>query len=306
MTRQITMNSTILIAHQYGQPEVLNFENHQLPPLAQGYARVQVKATGINPIDARRMTGEFKHAQLPQTFGTEYAGIIVDLHAADTVWEIGDAVLGSGGAFTHATVIDVPLSNLVKKPTQIDWAVAGTLAGVAQTAMTILDEIGPIQSLLIHGGSGGVGSILIQIAKARGIDVVATASEKNQDYIRQLGATPVVYGNGLIERIQALHPTAFDASIDLVGTEEATQTALVTVKSNGFMGSIAGKKLSSNKIQPVWVKRNVANLRYVVDGVADGRFMWSVSREYPFQQAAQAYTEILVGHNKGKIALIFD
>lgn len=300
------MNSTILIAHQYGQPEVLSFEDHQLPPLAQGHARIQVKATGINPIDARRMTGEFKHAQLPQTFGTEYAGIIVDLQPTDTAWAIGDEVLGSGGAFTHATVIDVPLINLVKKPKQLDWAVAGTLAGVAQTAMTILDEIGSIQSLLIHGGSGGVGSILIQIAKAKGIDVVATASQKNQDYIRQLGATAVVYGDGLIERIQALHPTPFDASIDLAGNEEATQAALATVKNGGFMGSIAGRKLSSNKIKPVWVKRNVTNLQYVVDAVADGRFVWSVSREYPFKQAAQAYTEILVGHNKGKNALMVD
>lgn len=299
------MNSTILIAHQYGQADVLEQENYQLPALAQGMARIQVKAAGINPIDARRMTGEFKHAQLPQTFGTEYAGIIVDV-ADHGTWKIGDEVLGSGGAFTHATLIDVPLENLIKKPSNIDWAVAGTLAGVAQTAMTILDEIGPMQSLLIHGGSGGVGSIVIQLAKARGIDVVATASAQNQDYINQLGATAVVYGDGLIERIKQIHPVPFDASIDMAGNEEATQASLATVKKDGFMGTIAGRKLSSNQIQPVWVKRNVANLQHVVDGVAEGRYHWEVSRQYPFAQVQQAYQDILVGHTKGKSVLIFD
>lgn len=299
------MNSTILTAHQYGQADVLKKENHKLPALAQGMARIQVKAAGINPIDARRMTGEFKHAQLPQTFGTEYAGIIVEV-ADNTTWKIGDEVLGSGGAFTHATIIDVPLENLIKKPSNIDWAVAGTLAGVAQTAMTILDEIGTVQSLLIHGGSGGVGSIVIQLAKARGIDVVATASAQNQDYINQLGATAVVYGDGLIERIKQIHPTAFDASIDLAGNEEATQASLATVKKDGFMGTIAGRKLSSNQIKPVWVKRNIANLQHVVDGVAEGRYHWEISRQYPFAHAQQAYQDILVGHTKGKSVLIFN
>lgn len=300
------MNTTILLAHAYGQSDVLDLETHTLPALASGMARIQVKTAGINPIDARRMTGEFKHADLPQTFGTEYAGVILELNGSQSTWQIGDEVLGSGGAFTHASVIDVPIANLVKKPSNIAWAVAGTIAGAAQTAMTILDEMGPAQSLLLHGGSGGVGSVLIQIAVDRGINVVATASEKNQDYIRKLGATPVIYGEGLIERIKQVHPTAFDVSIDMIGNEDATQASLQLVKANGFKGTIAGRKLSSNQIQPIWVKRNVQNLQHVVDGVADGRFQWAVSREYPFVQAQQAYADILEGHTKGKSVLVFE
>lgn len=195
------MNSTILLAQSYGPSEVLEFSEQTLAPLASGMARIQVKASGINPIDARRMTGEFKHSGLPQTFRTEFAGVIVEV-SDNSTWKAGDEVLGSGGAFTHATIIDVPLENLIKKPTNIEWDVAGTLAGVSQTTMTILDEMGPAQSLLIHGGSGGVGSVLIQLAVSRGIDVVATASAKNQDYIRNLGAISVVYGEGLTERLK--------------------------------------------------------------------------------------------------------
>ena len=300
------MKSTILAAHQYGQPEVLEFAQYELPPLAAGMARIHVKASGINPIDARRMTGEFKHAALPQTFGTEYAGIIAEVDSSQNEWTVGDEVLGSGGAFTHATVIDVPLANLIRKPKNIDWSIAGTIAGAAQTAMTILDEMGPAQSLLVHGGSGGVGSIVVQLAVEKGIEVVATASAANQDYIRKLGATPVTYGEGLVERLKAVHPTPFDVSIDMIGSEEATQTSLAVVKVGGFMGSIAGRKLSSNKIQPVWVKRNTKNLQHVVDSIADGRFTWTVSREYEFKNAQQAYSDILEGHTKGKSVLVFE
>lgn len=120
------------------------------------------------------------------------------------------AVLGAGGAFTHATVIDVPIENLIKRPPSIDWIVAGSMAGTAQTAMTILEEFGGIASLLLHGGSGGVGSVLIQLAREKNIDVVATSSEANQDYIRSLGTRPVVYGPGLAERLQKVRPAPFE------------------------------------------------------------------------------------------------
>ena len=300
------MNTTVLLAHAYGPSDVLQLEQHTLPPLSSGMARIHVKASGINPIDARRMTGEFKHANLPQTFGTEYAGVIAEVDPSQNKWSVGDEVLGSGGSFTHATVIDVPVENLIKKPQNIEWKVAGTLAGVAQTAMTILDEMGPASSLLVHGGSGGVGSVLIQLAVNKGMTVVATASSSNQDYIQKLGAIPVIYGEGLIERLNQVHPEKFDASIDMIGNEDATQASLATVKADGFMGSIAGRKLSSARIKPVWVKRNVANLQHVVDGVADGQYTWAVSREYPFEQAQQAYSDILDGHTKGKSVLIFE
>lgn len=90
------------------------------------------------------------------------------------------------------------------------------------------------------------------------------------------------------------------------GHEDATQASLATVKAGGFMGTIAGRKLSSNKIKPVWVKRNPANLKHVVEGVAEGKIKWSVNRQYPFEQAQQAYSDILEGHTQGKSVLIFD
>jgi len=299
------METTILIGKDYGSAQdVLDFHTQSLNTLAPGYARISVKAAGINPIDARRMTGEFRFASVPQTFGTEFAGEILELNGASG-FQINDEVLGSGGAFTHATVIDVPIQNLVAKPKNMSWEVAGSLAGVAQTAMTILDEIGPVKSLLIHGASGGVGSITVQLAKERGIEVTATASAKNQDYLKKLGAIPVEYGPGLIERIAAVHPEKIDASVDMVGNEAATQASLATVKDGGQMRSIAGRPLSSNRIQALWNKRNVKNLEYVVNGIAEGKFQWEIDTLFPFKDAISAYSKILEGHNRGKLVLVF-
>lgn len=299
------MKTTVLIANEYGQADVLEFLPTELGHLAADSVRVQVKAAGINPIDARRMTGEFKHGGLPQTFGTEYAGVVVEVGSEVQGWKVGDEVMGSGGAFTHATVIDVPAGNLVAKPQNLSWEVAGSIAGAAQTAMTLIDEIGPVKTLLIHGASGGVGSIAVQLAVERGIKVVATASAKNQAYLRSLGAVAVEYGAGLTERLQQVHPELFDASVDMVGSEEATEASLNTVKPDGIMGTIAGRPLSSNKIKNMWVKRNPDNLKHVVNGVAQGQFHWVVSATFPFEQAQHAYAEILNGHTKGKSVLVF-
>ncbi len=300
------MDSTILIARNYGKGDVLEFYTQGLPAIGEGMVRVKVKASGINPIDARRMTGEFKHGELPQTFGTEYAGIIAEVHPSITNWKVGDEVLGSGGVFTHATIIDVPALNLVRKPENISWEIAGTLAGVSQTAMTIFSEMGPANSLLIHGASGGVGSVLIQIAKEKGLTVIATASERNQSYLADLGAIPVVYGTGLLDRINEIHPSEFDVAIDMSGTDDAIQVSLEKVKTNGFIGTIAGKAVSSPRVHPIWVKRNVSNLKYVIERVASGDFKWEVDRAYPFEKAAEAYDDILTGHTRGKSVLVFN
>jgi len=300
------MESTILTGKAYGKAEdVLAFHVQELQPLASGTARIKVMAAGINPIDARRMSGEFKFSGLPQVFGTEFAGIITEINENDSDWKVGDEVLGSGSSFTHATVIDVPVSNLVKKPESMSWEVAGSIAGVGQTAGTIMNELGDIKSLLIHGASGGLGTITIQIARDKGIEVVATASEKNQDYLRSLGAKAVIYGPGLTERIQEIHPEPFDASVDMIGSEEATQASLAVVKPDGFMGGTSGRPLSSDKIKAMWVKKHVSILKPVVEGVESGKYRWEIDTVYPFEKAAEAYSKVLDGHSRGKNVLIF-
>ena len=299
------MKTIVLIAKAYGPASVLEFASRELPPLQPGVARIRVSAAGVNPIDARRMTGKFRSSALPQLFGTEFAGTVIQVNPGEKGWKLGDEALGSGQGFTHATVIDVPFENLVRRPRNMDWAVAGSIAGAAQTATTVLDELGPMKSLLIHGASGGVGSIAIQLARERGITVVATASARNQDYLRTLGANAVEYGPGLIGRLEQAHPEPFDASVDMIGSEDATQASLARVKPEGTLGTIAGRNLSSARIKPMWVKRSRANLEHVVKAIAEGRMVWEVSARHSFARAADAYAGVLDGHTRGKSVLTF-
>jgi len=299
------MRTTALTAARYGQPDVLEFATFDLPDLAPGTARIQVKAAGINPVDARRLTGEFRFGEPPLFFGTEYAGTIIALNGDAGDWAIGDEVLGAGGDFTHATVIDVPVANLVRRPASVSWEVAGSLAGAAQTALTILEELGPIASLLVHGGAGGVGSITIQLAQAQGIAVVATGSDANQDYLRGLGATPVVYGPGMVERLEQTRPALFDASVDMAGSEEATEASLVRVKPDGFIGTIAAMRPTSPRVKPISRRRDPALVERVAAGIATGELRWEVSATYAFQDTRSAYDAILGRHVRGKNVLTF-
>ncbi|MDP5306284.1 NADP-dependent oxidoreductase [Paracoccus spongiarum] len=299
------MRSRILVADRYGQSDVLDFVEEELPALTPGQARIAVKAAGLNPIDARRMTGEIRFGPLPLRFGTEFAGRIVELPAEAGPWSVGDEVLGSGGGFTHATIIDVPIGNLIRRPSTVDWPVAGSLAGTAQTAMAVVQELGDIGSLLVHGGAGGVGTVLVQLAREKGIEVVATDSGANPDYLRALGATPVAYGPGLVERLREVHPAPFDAAIILAGTEEATHASLATVKPDGDIASTTGIPAPSERVRATGNRPSPANLQYVVDRVADGRIRWEVSGTYPFAKAAEGFAAVLEGHTRGKRVLIF-
>jgi NADPH:quinone reductase-like Zn-dependent oxidoreductase len=299
------MQTTALTARGYGQPDVLEFATFDLPDLAPGTARIEVRAAGVNPVDARRLTGELRFGEPPLYFGTEYAGTIVALDGDGGGWTVGEEVLGSGGDFTHATVIDVPIANLVRRPSSLTWEIAGSLAGAAQTALTILEELGPVSSLLVHGGAGGVGSLTIQLARQQGITVVATGSDANQDYLGALGATSVVYGPGLIERLLQARPGIFDASIDMAGTAEATEASLARVKADGLVGSIAAMRPSSERVRPIMRRRDPALIKRVVAGVVAGDLKWVVSAEYPFEDALSAYRAILARHVRGKSVLTF-
>jgi NADPH2:quinone reductase len=299
------MQTTALTARGYGQPDVLEFATFDLPDLAPGTARIQVKVAGINPVDARRLTGDLRFGEPPLFFGTEYAGVIIALNGDAGDWAIGDEVLGAGGDFTHATVIDVPIANLVRRPASVSWEVAGSLAGAAQTALTILEELGPIASLLVHGGAGGVGSITVQLARQQGIAVVATGSNTNQDYLRGLGATPVVYGPGLVARLERTRPALFDASIDMAGSDEATEASLLRVRPNGVIGTIAAMRPTSPRVKPIMRRRDPALVECVVAGVATGDLKWTISADYDLDDARSAYRAILGRHVRGKSVLTF-
>jgi NADPH:quinone reductase-like Zn-dependent oxidoreductase len=134
---------------------------------------------------------------------------------------------------------------------------------------------------------------------------VATGSEANQDYLRSLGATPVVYGPGLVERLKTARPGIFDASIDMAGSEEATEASLARVKANGIIGSITVMRPTSPRVKPIMRRRDPGLVERVVSRVATGDLRWKISGSYVFEDARSGYEAILGRHVRGKSVLSF-
>src|SRR5438067_11973969 len=184
-----------MVAHQYGGPEVLKYEDVPLPKPRENEILVRVSASGVNPADPLILNGKYAKefgTHLPLILGYDVAGVVVKTGAKVTKLKVGDPVyayLLFGGGWAEYCISNENESAIKPKP--LSFIDASSVPLAATTAWQALIDIGKIQSgqtVLIHGGSGGVGSFAIQIAKARGARVIATASTANQDLLKQLGA----------------------------------------------------------------------------------------------------------------------
>jgi NADPH:quinone reductase len=168
-------------------------------------------------------------------------------------------------------------------------------------------------TVLIHGGAGGVGVMAVQLAVARGATVVATASPGRHDFLRQLGAIPVAYGDGLAGRVAAVAPGGVDAALDLVGTDEAVDVSVMLVADRARIATIAaferGREAGINVLgngpgaDPGTKLRNAARLE-LARLAQDKTVQVFVTGIFPLADAATAHRAIMSGHTRGKIALI--
>jgi NADPH2:quinone reductase len=187
------------------------------------------------------------------------------------------------------------------------------LAGVTAWHCLVATDVGAGDVVLIHGGSGGVGVMAVQLAVARGATVIATASAARHEFLRGLGAVPVTYGAGLAERVRAAAPGGVTAALDLVGTDEAVDTSLelladhariATIAAFGRAGPAGIKSLGGGPgADPGTEIRMAARLELARLAAAD-RLRVVVSQTFPLAEAAGAHRAIMGGHTSGKIALI--
>ncbi|MDQ6612575.1 MAG: NADP-dependent oxidoreductase, partial [Gemmatimonadota bacterium] len=205
---------------QYGGPEVLSVMNIGEVHAGPGRIRIAVRAAGANAIDWKIRAGMLKDempVKFPSGTGRDAAGVVDEVGDGVNDVVVGDEVFGIGiNTFAEFAV----LTSWGKKPADLSFEEAAGYPVAVETAIRILDEVGvqPNQTLLVSGASGGVGSAVVQIAKQRGITVVATASARNLDYLRSLGATATTYGDGLVGRVRALAPGGVDAALDIAGS----------------------------------------------------------------------------------------
>jgi NADPH:quinone reductase-like Zn-dependent oxidoreductase len=216
----------------FGGPEVLTVVQVPVPHAGAGQIRVKVKGAGLNPMDWF-MTSDADTAArfglgLPSGFGTDYAGVVDEVGDGVTGFTVGDRVFG--GALSRAVADHVVIEvggtiaaggAALHTPDGVDDRTAATLTIAGATAAAALAVVnpGPGDTLLIGGAAGGVGVFTVQLARLAGARVIGTGSAASADALRALGAEPVAYGDGLVERVRALAPAGITAAIDLYGTE---------------------------------------------------------------------------------------
>ncbi|KFL26682.1 hypothetical protein JP74_11320 [Devosia sp. 17-2-E-8] len=292
----------------FGGPEVLSIDDIPIPEPGRGEVRVRVRAAAMQPFDRRVRIGQIPlppGTTLPVTTGNEFSGIIDALGADVTGFSPGDAVAGRRAFGAVAEYVIVPAVDIARKPETLSFAEAATLSGTAQTADTAIESlgIGPGDTLLIHGAAGGVGSFATQIAVQRGAKVIGTGSQANQAYIASLGAGPLVYGEGLRERVVAAAPHGLTAILDCVGgpTLDLSLTLGVPFDRIATLGDMGRtRQLGIRSVEGV---RDGIRLARLLDLAAKGQLKANVRRIYPMNEIIEAHRELDAGHGHGKIVI---
>lgn len=193
------------------------------PHAGPGEIRVAARASGMSSGETRIRSGALRDV-VPMTFpyrtGFDAAGVVDEVGDGVTGVDIGDEVFGMTSSATRGANADfVVLVAWAPKPVAWSWAEAGGAAGSVETATRVLDRLSVSagHTVLVQGAAGGVGTVAVQFALARGARVIGTASERNHDFLRSLGAEPTTYGTGLVERVRVLAPTGVDAVFDCAG-----------------------------------------------------------------------------------------
>jgi enoyl reductase len=301
--------SRAVVFARYGGPEVLEVLDVEAPAPGPGRVLVSVRAAGVQPFDALFRSGaahQWAPATFPQRLGNEFAGVVEAVGEGVTGWRAGQPVLGWAMLSAYGEHVVVGADEIVAKPVAMPWAEAGVLSASGQTAAAALAAlgVGKDDTVLVHAAAGGVGTFAVQIARARGATVVGTASPRNHGYLRELGAVPVAYGDGLVERVRAAVPAGVDAALDASGTVAALRASLQLVEDRGRIGTVAYQPAADELgVRRLSTERSAARLSQLTDLYTADKLRISIQREYPLDEAAEAHRAIETGHVRGKLVL---
>ncbi|MEV7396696.1 NADP-dependent oxidoreductase [Aeromicrobium sp. NPDC092404] len=302
----------------YGDdPAILELTDVAEPKIGPDWVKVQVKATSVNPVDWKLATGGMDgmlDVYLPVTPGWDVAGVVEAVGPSVTTLEPGDEVFGyvrkdavSGG--TYAEKVSAPIRTVAKKPSNASFAEAAAIPLAGLTAFQCLVhalDVGKDDTVLIHGASGGVGSFAVQIAKSLGARVLGTASEANHDYLRELGAEPFTYGEGLVERVREAIPDGVTAVLDLNGGDLEVSPDLLADSSKGRLVSIIDPVVKEMGGQYVFVSPDVDDLDELAAMFDDGTLKVEIAETYALADAAKAWGQSQSGHTRGKLVITID
>ena len=303
-----------IVVHEYGGPEVLKYEDVPRPEPKDDQILVRVIAAGVNPVDGLIRLGMFakyEKAAFPMIPGADIAGVVEKAGSKITKFRMGDPVYAyislknSGGYAEYAVATEGEAS---PKPKSLSYVEAAAVPVVALTAWQALIDTAKLskgQTVLIHGGSGGVGSFAIQIAKERGAKVIATASTANQDLLQELGADAAIdYTKTKFEDVAK----DVDVVLDSVGKDTLARSYGI-VKKGGIIVSLVARpdqaELDKHGIRgaPLGVEPNSDELAEITNLIDERKIKVIVSQTLPLAEAAKAQTQADTHHTRGKIVL---
>jgi NADPH:quinone reductase-like Zn-dependent oxidoreductase len=303
-----------IVVHEYGGPEVLKYEDVPRPEPKENEILVRVMAAGVNPVDGLIRSGkyaQFFHTKLPLIPGYDIAGVVEKTGTKITKFKAGDPVyayigLKEGGGYAEYAVATEQEASL--KPKSLNFGRAAAVPLAALTAWQALIDTAKLsagQAVLIHGGSGGVGSFAIQIAKIRGAKVIATASTANQNLLKQLGADVTIdYTKTKFEDVAK----DVDVVLDSVGKDTLARSYGV-VKKGGFIVSLVAEpnqtELDKHGIRgsPLSVEPNANELAEITKLIEAEKIKPVVLIILPLSDAVKAQKQAATGHTRGKIVL---
>ncbi|GAA0688795.1 NADP-dependent oxidoreductase [Kitasatospora atroaurantiaca] len=290
----------------FGGPETQELLDRPVPVPGPGELLIAVRAAGVNPADWKMRRGLFsRELPLPAVLGYEVAGVVQEAGDGAGGFAAGDAVFGIALAGGYAEHTLLAAANTARKPEGVSFVQAAALPVAGATAYDGVQQLGlePGRTLLILGIAGGVGSAAAQIARARGITVLGTASDPNRAYVESLGATQVRYGEGVAERIRAVAPGGVDGIFDLVGGADA-RAAAETLTDPSKLVSTADSATAA-ELGGSYIRRtgNGATLAALAELVASGDLDPNITATYPLERAGEALAEVESRHAHGKLVI---
>ncbi|WP_433290334.1 NADP-dependent oxidoreductase [Pseudonocardia sp. CA-142604] len=291
----------------FGGPENQAMLDVPVPTPGVDELLVRVRVAGVNPGDWKLRDGGYGDVTLPAVLGREVAGTVLAVGPGVEGFAVGDEVFGGtpdmvGGWAEQSLVIASFAAHRPESVSPADAAALPVAAGTAYDALNGLD-LAPGSTLLVNGAGGGVGVVTLQLARARGLVVIGTASESKHDLVASYGATPVVYGQGVAERIRAAAPQGVDAVFDTVGGGAlravaevlADRSRLATIADRALVAELGGKGVERD--------RSTAVLAALAQLVADGALDPNVTDTRPLDEAGAALATVEAGHTRGKVVI---
>ncbi|MFI9402975.1 NADP-dependent oxidoreductase [Nocardia sp. NPDC052316] len=283
-----------------------------VPRLGTGQVLIKVRAAGVNPIDWKVLAGYLDSvtmAVFPVIPGWDVAGEVVALGIDTPEFAVGDEVMALvrkdvEHAGTFAEYVAVSAESVARKPKVLDWAQAGGLPVAGLTALRVLDrlQIGSADTLVVYNAAGGVGGMVVRIARYRGARVIGTAAERNHDYLRSLGVEPVAYGEGQHQRILALASGGVTAVADLVGDQLATTLAVLA--PGGRHVSSADPAVEEHGGHLLSVRPSGAKLAELGTLAEQGVLTVEVAQTFSLDEVGEALDVSRAGHTRGKLVIL--